>query len=152
MTMFKFTLGYYCTTTYNTLGRSRQQLSCVFLRLWLRSYAVAVLASCTPAGPSNSCNLASPSGVYILYPGTSGRSAARRLGCAGQRAGNRPGKGGKELSTSLQHACNYLPTMDLLRRGSGSTSALHWTLGLGAVVVLASCAGSRALLGTAATL
>src|ERR1017187_5332588 len=119
MTMFKFTLGYYCTTTYNTLGRSRQQLSCVFLRLWLRSYAVAVLASCTPAGPSNSCNLASPSGVYILYPGTSGRSAARRLGCPGQRAGNRPGKGGKELSISLQQACNMPATTFQLWTCSG---------------------------------
>src|ERR1035437_990692 len=32
MTMFKFTLIHYCTTTHNTLGHTRQHLSCVFLQ------------------------------------------------------------------------------------------------------------------------
>jgi len=87
--------------------------------LWLRSYGVAVLASRTPADPSNACNLASPSGVYILYPGTSGHPAARRLARAGPRAGNRPGKGGKELPTSLQQACNMPATTFQLWTYSG---------------------------------
>src|ERR1035437_3751916 len=72
-----------------------------------------------PAGnPSYSCNRASPSEVYTFYPGTSGRTAARRLVRAGQWAGDRAGERRKEasnkLATCLQLASNHGAAMALL--------------------------------------